>query len=288
MARTNFSFNDLSIIFFCTLRIYSCRSRVPPRSRHPWRSCSRTSTRELLVPDDPLDPVPRRVIPVQKLVYTSGGWPLFRSEFASRALGSLDLLDDFLSFFFFGFFLFFFFGFTDSPLTTRAPPRDQRGSVRLGWVLFVLNYTWKMSPVAQGAMFVSKMDVVEVVIGPISPNLLAFTLVVVTAVVFTSVSSMASDVVGTCWRVINVAISGLEDRGGCTDGSGAIFFSFFLWTRDYPIQGVSQEGSSTRGSFFSVFLDRFETTVWRYGALAVSRYECHFVVLDLLILRDRK
>lgn len=55
-----------------------------------------------------------------------------------------------------------------------------------------------MSPVARGAMFVSKMDVVEVVTGAISPNLLAFTLVVVMAVVFIGVSSVMSDVVGTC------------------------------------------------------------------------------------------
>lgn len=55
-----------------------------------------------------------------------------------------------------------------------------------------------MSPVARGAMFVSKMDVVEVVTGAISPNLLAFMLVVVTAVVFIDVSSIMSDVVGTC------------------------------------------------------------------------------------------
>ena len=65
--------------------------------------------------------------------------------------------------------------------------------------MYVLNYTWKMSPVARGAMFVSKMDVVEVVTGAISPNLLAFMLVVVTAVVFIDVSSIMSDVVGTCW-----------------------------------------------------------------------------------------
>lgn len=55
-----------------------------------------------------------------------------------------------------------------------------------------------MSPVARGAMFVSKMDVVEVVTGAISPNLVAFTLVVVMAVVFAGVSSVMSDVVGTC------------------------------------------------------------------------------------------
>lgn len=55
-----------------------------------------------------------------------------------------------------------------------------------------------MSPVARGAMFVSKMDVVEVVTGTISPNLVAFTLVVVIAVVFAGVSSVMSDAVGTC------------------------------------------------------------------------------------------
>ena len=55
-----------------------------------------------------------------------------------------------------------------------------------------------MSPVARGAMFVSKMDVVEAVTtGAISPNLPPFTLVVV-MVVFADVSSIASDVVGTC------------------------------------------------------------------------------------------
>lgn len=47
-------------------------------------------------------------------------------------------------------------------------------------------------------MFVSKMDVVEVVTGVISPNLVTFTLVVVMAVVFAGVSSVMSVAVGTC------------------------------------------------------------------------------------------
>ena len=66
------------------------------------------------------------------------------------------------------------------------------------YFFLVLSYTWKMSPVARGAMFVSKMDVVEVVTGAISLNLVAFTLVVVMAVVIAGVSSVMSDVVGTC------------------------------------------------------------------------------------------
>lgn len=55
-----------------------------------------------------------------------------------------------------------------------------------------------MSPVARGAIFDSKMDVVEVVTGVTSPNLLACTLVVVMAVIFIGISSVVSNAVGTC------------------------------------------------------------------------------------------
>lgn len=69
-----------------------------------------------------------------------------------------------------------------------------------------------MSPVARGAMLDSKMDVVEVVTtGTISPNLPAFTLVIM-AVVFTAVSSVVSDVVGTCWCVNRVQESSQTNK----------------------------------------------------------------------------